>query len=143
MVTWSRVKSEPWFVYLARCADGSLYCGVAKDVAARLAQHDAGKGARYTRGRGPLALVAKRRCASHGEALRLELAVKALPREEKERLADARRFRAMAQTVSGSSAARTESGSGVGRRVRRSTNTWTKRPSAMASSRPVLKMPSS
>jgi putative endonuclease len=85
-----------WFVYVARCADGSLYCGIAKDVAARLAQHDAGKGARYTRGRGPLALLAKRRCGSHGDALRLELAVKALPREEKERLVSARRFRAVA-----------------------------------------------
>jgi putative endonuclease len=114
---------EAWFVYLARCSDGSLYCGVAKDVAARLAQHDAGKGARYTRGRGPLALVAKRRCSSHGEALRLELAVKALSREEKERLANGRRFRAMAQSTSGSSAARTAPGKGVGRRPSRSTKT--------------------
>jgi putative endonuclease len=91
--------NDPWFVYLARCADGTLYCGVAKDVAARLAQHDAGKGARYTRGRGPLVLVAKRRCASRGDALRLELAVKALPREEKERLVNARRFRALSSEL--------------------------------------------
>lgn len=90
---------ESWFVYLARCADGTFYCGIAKDVAARLAQHDAGKGARYTRGRGPLALVAKRRCASHGDALRLELAVKALPRDEKERLTNARRFRALSLSL--------------------------------------------
>jgi putative endonuclease len=94
------VKPEVWFVYLARCADGTLYCGVAKDVAARLAQHDAGKGARYTRGRGPLALLAKRRCASHGEALRLELAVKALTRDEKERLTNTRRFRALSSRIS-------------------------------------------
>jgi putative endonuclease len=86
---------DVWFVYVARCSDGSLYCGIAKDVAARIAQHDAGKGARYTRGRGPLALLAKRRCDSHGDALRLELAVKALSREEKERLVDARRFRCL------------------------------------------------
>ena len=99
------VKLEPWFVYLARCADGTLYCGVAKDVAARLARHDAGKGARYTRGRGPLALIAKRRCASHGDALRLELAVKALPREEKERLANARRFRALSSGLAAQSEA--------------------------------------
>lgn len=91
--------TEAWFVYLARCADGTLYCGVAKDVAARLAQHDAGKGARYTRGRGPLTLIAKRRCETHGDALRLELAVKALPREEKERLANARRFRALSAST--------------------------------------------
>jgi putative endonuclease len=90
------VRAEPWFVYLVRCRDGSLYCGIARDVAARIAQHDAGKGARYTRGRGPLALVAKRRCMSKGDALRLELAVKALPRDEKERLNSVRRFRALA-----------------------------------------------
>ena len=99
VVVTSEVKSDPWFVYLVRCADGTLYCGVAKNVGARLEQHDAGKGARYTRGRGPLALVAKRRCASHGEALRLELAVKALPRDEKERLANARRFRALSSRI--------------------------------------------
>lgn len=119
--------NDVWFVYLARCADGTLYCGIAKDVAARIAQHDSGKGARYTRGRGPLALVAKRRCTSKGEALRLELAVKALPREDKEKLASARRFRAIAQvasaTTKGSSAARIRSGKGAGRRVARSTKT--------------------
>jgi putative endonuclease len=65
-----------WFVYLVRCADGSLYCGIARDVGARIAQHDAGKGAKYTRGRGPLAVVGTRRCASKGDALRLEAAVK-------------------------------------------------------------------
>ena len=73
-----------WFVYLARCADGSLYCGIARDVPKRIAQHDAGKGARYTRGRGPLTVIAKRRCKTHGDALRIELAVKKLPREEKQ-----------------------------------------------------------
>jgi putative endonuclease len=65
-----------WFVYLVRCTDGSLYCGIARDVAARIAQHDAGKGAKYTRGRGPVALVAKRRVKTKSDALRLEAAVK-------------------------------------------------------------------
>lgn len=88
-----------WFVYIARCSDESLYCGIARDVTARIAQHDAGKGARYTRGRGPLRIEAVRRCASHGDALRLEIAVKRLPREEKERLADARRFRALQRSL--------------------------------------------
>jgi putative endonuclease len=82
----SKKKRDSWFVYVARCSDGSLYCGIAKDVAARLAKHDAGKGARYTRGRGPLELRAVRRCSSHGAALRLELAVKRLSREAKEAL---------------------------------------------------------
>jgi putative endonuclease len=96
--------SDPWFVYLARCTDGTLYCGVARDVAERIAKHDAGKGARYTRGRGPLKIEAIRKCRSHGDALRLELAVKRLPREAKEALADTRRFRAFQRAVSARSA---------------------------------------
>ena len=74
-------------MYVARCSDGTLYTGIARDVATRIAAHDAGKGARYTRGRGPLVVCAVRRCTSKGDALRLELAVKALPRVEKEHLA--------------------------------------------------------
>ena len=77
-----------WYVYVARCRDDSLYCGIARDVAARLAAHDAGKGARYTRGRGPLRLLAVRACRSQGTALRLEHAFKRLPRAEKLRLVD-------------------------------------------------------
>ena len=76
-----------WYVYLARCADGTLYCGIARDVAARIAAHDAGLGARYTRGRGPLRVLLTRRCHSHGRALRLEYAIKQLPRPAKEALA--------------------------------------------------------
>ncbi len=89
--------SEVWFVYLARCADGSLYTGIARDVAARIAAHDAGKGAKYTRGRGPLAVCAIRRCMSKGTALRLELAVKALPRAAKEALTQPHQLRAFAR----------------------------------------------
>lgn len=92
----------PWFVYLARCNDGTLYCGVAREVEARIAAHNAGKGARYTRGRGPLTVEAVRECRSHGDALRLELAVKRLSRPEKEALAEARRFRALQRSVLGS-----------------------------------------
>lgn len=81
-----------WFVYVARCADGSLYCGIARDVAARIAAHEAGRGAKYTRGRGPLSVVLVRRCREQGTALRLEYAIKQLTRPEKERLvADPRR----------------------------------------------------
>lgn len=74
---------EVWFVYVARCSDGTLYVGVARDVAARIAAHDAGRGAKYTRGRGPLEVLATRRCATKGNALRLELAIKRLSRGEK------------------------------------------------------------
>jgi putative endonuclease len=76
-------------VYLARCSDGSLYCGIARDVAARIAAHDAGRGAKYTRGRGPLTLLAVRRCRDMGRALRIEHAVKRLPRAQKLALAAA------------------------------------------------------
>ena len=72
-----------WNVYIARCADGSLYCGIALDVRARIAAHDAGTGARYTRGRGPLEVLAVRRCRDKGTALRIEHAVKRLPRARK------------------------------------------------------------
>jgi len=91
--------SPRWFVYLARCADGTLYTGIALDVAARIAAHDAGRGARYTRGRGPLVVCAVRRCASKGEALRLELALKRLTRQDKESLTRGRRLGAFARGV--------------------------------------------
>jgi putative endonuclease len=99
MAAMAAAKSDVWFVYVARCADRTLYTGIARDVATRIAQHDAGKGARYTRGRGPLVVCAVRRCKSKTEALRLEIAVKRLPREEKEVLHDARRFRALARKL--------------------------------------------
>lgn len=75
-----------WFLYLARCADGTLYCGIARDVAQRIAAHDAGTGARYTRGRGPLQVLLTRRCKDQGRALRLEYAIKQLSRADKEQL---------------------------------------------------------
>jgi putative endonuclease len=77
------VPGARYYVYLLRCGDDSLYCGITNDVAARLAAHVAGKGARYTRGRGPLELVLARRCADKGAALRLEHAIKQLDRSQK------------------------------------------------------------
>lgn len=77
-----------WYVYVARCRDDSLYCGIARDVAARIAAHDAGTGARYTRGRGPLSVVLIRRCRDKPGALRLEHAIKQLPRTAKQVLVD-------------------------------------------------------
>jgi len=76
-----------WWVYLLRCSDGTLYCGIALDVAARLKQHEEGKGAKYTRGRGPLELVYREACASKPAALRRERAIKRLPRARKAALA--------------------------------------------------------
>nr|WP_279341498.1 GIY-YIG nuclease family protein [Geothrix sp. SG200] len=75
-----------WWVYLLRCGDGTLYCGIALDVAARLKQHQEGRGAKYTRGRGPLELAYCEACASKAEALRREREVKRLRRGAKEAL---------------------------------------------------------
>ncbi len=76
-------RAAAWSVYVVRCADGTLYTGVTTDLARRLAQHDAGRGAAYTRGRGPVALVYTRRGFTRSEALKREAAVKSLPRAGK------------------------------------------------------------
>jgi putative endonuclease len=89
-----------WSVYLARCADGTLYCGITNDLAARVAAHNAGKGAKYTRRRGPIELVFKRGCRAKGTALRLEYAIKQLTRAQKQALiAEPRRFAALVRAV--------------------------------------------
>ena len=96
-----RVKlADRWFVYIARCSDGSLYTGIARDVSQRIAAHNEGRGARYTRGRGPLSVCAQRRCSSKGDALRLEYAVKQLPRPAKETLIVGRRLSVFARRIS-------------------------------------------
>ena len=76
----------PWAVYLVRCRDGSLYTGVATDVGRRMAEHNAGIGARYTRARGPVTLVHQEPAADRSAALRREAAIKRLSRPLKERL---------------------------------------------------------
>ena len=75
-----------WKLYILRCKDGSLYTGITTDVEKRLEAHRAGKGAKYTRGRGPLELVYREDCGTHSDALKRELEIKALPREKKLRL---------------------------------------------------------
>jgi putative endonuclease len=70
-------------VYIARCADGSLYTGVAKDVRARLAAHNAGRGAAYTRPRRPIRLVHREDGFTRGKALSREAQIKSFARPEK------------------------------------------------------------
>ena len=72
-----------WRVYLLRCADDSLYCGISKDLEARIAQHNAGKGAKYTRSRLPVKLVAASDELSRSDALKVEHAVKQQPASRK------------------------------------------------------------
>ncbi|HFC53514.1 MAG TPA: GIY-YIG nuclease family protein [Gammaproteobacteria bacterium] len=75
-----------WFVYIVRCADDTLYTGIARDVAKRVERHNAGRGARYTRGRTPVRLVYREALESRAAALRRELEIKRLPAAEKRRL---------------------------------------------------------
>lgn len=75
-----------WWVYLVECADGTLYCGVTSDLERRVAMHNAGNGAKYTAGRAPVRLVWREACATRGDALRREIAVKRMPRAAKDRL---------------------------------------------------------
>ena len=75
-----------WWVYMLRCADGSLYTGITTDVERRTAQHNAGTGAKYTRSRRPVAVVFREEMPTKGEALQREAAIKRLHREEKLKL---------------------------------------------------------
>jgi len=75
--------ANSWKLYILRCGDGSLYTGITTDVDKRLEAHQNGKGAKYTRGRGPLELVYSEVCGDHSSALKREIEIKALTREEK------------------------------------------------------------
>ena len=75
-----------WYLYILRCGDGTLYTGITNDVENRLAAHRAGKGAKYTRGRGPLELVYREELPDHSAALKREYEIKSLSRQEKEKL---------------------------------------------------------
>lgn len=75
-----------WYLYILRCKDDTFYTGITTDAEKRLEAHRAGRGAKYTRGRGPLELVYRETCGSHSEALKREYQVKALTRVEKRKL---------------------------------------------------------
>ena len=74
-----------WSVYLLRCGDGSIYTGIATDVARRVREHESSsKGAKYLRGRGPLRLVLVQAIGSRGLASKVEYKLKSLPKTQKE-----------------------------------------------------------
>jgi putative endonuclease len=79
-------KAPDYFVYIALCADGTLYTGCAVDVAKRIEAHNEGKGAKYTKPRRPVRAVYAELCASKGEALRREAQIKGFRREKKLKL---------------------------------------------------------
>lgn len=76
-------QSVNWVCYLLECADGTLYCGITNDLDRRLAAHNAGEGAKYTRSRRPLRLAYAETCVDRSAALRREYEVKRLSRKQK------------------------------------------------------------
>ena len=82
----AKTTNKTWFLYLVRCADGSLYTGITNDVPRRCKQHNAGTASRYTRSRLPVELIYQESQPSRSMALKRELAIKAMSREEKESL---------------------------------------------------------
>jgi putative endonuclease len=77
-----------WVCYLLRCADNTLYCGITNDLQKRLAAHNAGEGAKYTRGRLPVQVVYSESCADKSAALKRELQIKRLSRSAKQALGE-------------------------------------------------------
>jgi len=74
---------KSWVIYLLECKDGSLYIGITNDLEKRLASHNAGLGAKYTRGRRPVTLLEFKTVESQSEALKLEYQIKQLPKLKK------------------------------------------------------------
>jgi len=79
----ARMTADGWVVYIVRCADGSLYTGITKDVKRRCQQHNAGTASRYTRSRGPVKLVYQEDQPDQSSALKREAAIKAMTRQGK------------------------------------------------------------
>jgi putative endonuclease len=76
-------EAASWVVYILRCADDSLYTGITNDLPARVAAHEAGTGAKYTKGRGPFEILYQEDCADRSAASRREIEIKRLSRGDK------------------------------------------------------------
>lgn len=87
----SFLSSGMWYVYIVRCADRTLYTGVARDLSARIEAHNLGRGAKYTRARLPVKLIYQETVENRSAAQRREHAIKRLSRAEKRALAKPRR----------------------------------------------------
>jgi putative endonuclease len=79
----NRLDDKQWVVYLVRCADESLYCGMTNNIERRLVAHNSGKGAKYTQSRIPVEVVAVSSKMSRSEALKLECQIKKTPAAKK------------------------------------------------------------
>lgn len=79
---------KKWVVYILECKDGSLYTGITDRLEHRLAAHRTGKGAKYTKGRGPLKLRYLENCTDHSAALRREIQIKQMTKKQKQALCE-------------------------------------------------------
>jgi len=77
------MREEKWVVYLVRCSDNSLYCGISNDFERRLEKHNSGKGAKYTKSRKPIELVGISPEMTKSEALKLEYRINRTPADKK------------------------------------------------------------
>lgn len=89
-------EKQKWCVYILRCGDDTLYTGMTDDTERRLRAHNEGRGAKYTRGRGPVSLVYCEACESRSAALKREHAIKQLTRSKKLALIEKAAFSAFA-----------------------------------------------
>jgi putative endonuclease len=72
-----------WFVYLLKCSDGTIYCGISNNVDKRIDTHNRGAGAKYTKTRRPVKLIKTFLCGSRSDAAKLEYKIKQMSRKEK------------------------------------------------------------
>jgi putative endonuclease len=86
--TISEKIDEPWWVYIAKCSDGTYYTGISNNINKRLNKHSSGRGAQYTKSRGPLSLVYFERHLNRSLATKREYQIKQLTRQGKEKLVD-------------------------------------------------------
>jgi putative endonuclease len=77
------MTNNSWYIYIVICKDNSLYTGITTDIDKRIATHNSGKGAKYTRGRGPVKLVYSEKHLGKSEASKREAQIKRLSRTEK------------------------------------------------------------
>ena len=77
------MSDKKWVVYLVRCSENSLYCGISNDIKSRMMEHNSGKGAKYTRSRRPVELVGISPEMTKSEALKIEYRIKQLPADKK------------------------------------------------------------
>lgn len=78
-----KTASDPWYVYIVECADGTLYTGCTTNIEHRLEKHNSGKGAKYTRGNGPVQLLHSEECRDKSAAQKREHEIKQLTRSAK------------------------------------------------------------